>query len=138
MDFPFPDPVYPPLREFWAGVELHELRFPRCASCQNFVWYPQPNCPNCGGGVFVWTRISGPARIFSWTLVRRALHTPLKPIVPYVPVIVAFEDAPGVRLVSRWINTASQTPTIGQQVSIVFEDFGAPGLITGKIAPFVR
>jgi uncharacterized OB-fold protein len=138
MNFPLPDPNYPPLREFWEGVELRELRFPRCASCQNFVWCPRPNCPNCGSSEFAWRRISGPARIFSWTLVKRALHAPLQAIAPYVPVIVTFDDAPGIRLVSRWINAAQDTPIIGQQVSIVFEDFGAPALKTGRIAPLVR
>jgi uncharacterized OB-fold protein len=138
MEFPLPDRDYPPLREFWAGVASRELRFPRCADCRNFVWYPQPICPHCHGVLFHWTRVGGPARVFAWTLVRRALHAPFKPIVPYVPVIVTFEDAPGVRLVSRWINPVRETPEIGEAVTIVFEDFGAPKLATGRVAPLVQ
>jgi len=136
-DFPLPDLAYQPLKPFWAAAAESRLVFPRCANCARFVWYPRPKCPECGGEHFDWTQVSGKARLFSWTAVQRALHPPLKPIAPYAPVIVEFDEAPGVRLVSRWIGSDPSALVIGQDVRIVFEDLGHPALETGIRAPMI-
>jgi uncharacterized OB-fold protein len=104
MDFPLPDVDYAPLRVFWEHVAAGKLVLPRCESCGAFVWYPREKCPHCHAVDLAWTEVAGPARIFAFAQVRRALHAPLKAIAPYVPVIITFDDAPGVRLVSRWVN----------------------------------
>jgi uncharacterized OB-fold protein len=102
------------------------------------VWYPREQCPHCDGGALAWTEVTGPARIFAFAQVRRALHPPLKAIAPYVPVIVTFDDAPGIRLVSRWVNPEQAVPVIGEIATVVFEDFGYPKLATGRMGPLVR
>jgi uncharacterized OB-fold protein len=136
--FPVPDPDYAPLQLFWENVAARKLTFPRCESCGEFVWYPKPKCPHCGGGHLEWTEVGGIARIFAFAQVRRALHAPYKMIAPYVPVIVIFDDAPGVRLVSRWVNQDQAAPEVGQVVEIVFADFGFPKLETNAIGPLAK
>jgi uncharacterized OB-fold protein len=138
MDFPLPDIRHDALKPFWDAAAERRLVFPRCTACNAFCWYPRPACPECGSEVFAWTEVAGKARLFSWAVVRRALHPPLKPIVPYVPVILEFDEAPGVRLVSRWIGSDAARLEIGMEVDIVFTDLGHPGVKTGILAALAR
>ena len=135
MDFPLPDLTNEALKPFWDGAAAGRLLFPRCAACGAFCWYPRPTCPDCGGTDFAWTEVLGTARLFSWSVVRRALHPPLKPLAPYVPLILEFDDAPGVRLVSRWIGGDADTLRIGMEVRIAFADLGHPHIETGILGP---
>jgi hypothetical protein len=80
--------------------------------------------------------VTGPARLFSYSIVRRALHGPLSAIAPYAPVIIAFDDAAGVRLVTRALGDPEKL-VIGDIVSIRFEDLGYPNVTTGILAPFI-
>ena len=134
VDFPLPDVANESLKPFWDAATARRLVFPRCAACGVFCWYPRPKCPACGGVNFTWAEVGGKARLFSWAVVRRALHAPLKPIAPYVPIILEFDDAPGVRLVSRWIGDIGEL-VIGREVRITFEDLGHPHILTGIRAP---
>jgi len=135
MDFPLPDVRHEALKPFWDAAAARRLVFPRCTGCGAFCWYPRAECPDCGGTGFHWTAVGGPARLFSWAVVRRALHAPLKPLAPYIPVILEFDDAPGVRLVSRWVGADADSLAVGQEVRIVFEDLGYPSVNTGIAAP---
>jgi uncharacterized protein len=138
VDFPLPDVNYAPLRPFWSAASERRLVFPQCPTCRSFQWYPRPKCPQCGGTEYGWAQVADNARIFSWTVVRRALYMPLRPIAPYVPVILEFDDAPGVRLVSRWLHSDATGLVVGGEVGIVFEDLGYPRLHTGILAPMVQ
>jgi uncharacterized OB-fold protein len=133
MDFPVPDLTHESLKSFWEAAAARKLIFPRCNGCGAFCWYPRAKCPECGGADFRWAE-AAKARLFSWSVVRRALHPPLKPIAPYVPVILEFDDAPGVRLVSRWIGPLEDL-AIGKDVRVTFEDLGYPNVETGILAP---
>jgi len=135
MDFPLPDLANEALKPFWDAAAAHRLVFPRCAGCGAFCWYPRAKCPECGDAKFGWAEVAPKARLFSWAVVRRALHPPLKPIAPYVPVILEFDEAPGVRLVSRWIGADPGTLRVGHEMRVVFEDLGYPNVETGVRAP---
>jgi uncharacterized OB-fold protein len=133
-EFPVPDLTIAALRPFWDAAAAGRLVFPRCGACGAFCWYPRPSCPECCGGDFAWTEIGGKARLFSWSVVRRALHPPLKAIAPYIPVILEFDAAPGVRLVSRWIGDPDSL-RMGMEVRVAFADLGHPRTETGIQAP---
>ena len=138
MDFPLPDPHYAPLQPFWAGIAAREIRFPHCDDCQTINWYPAEACRHCQGRDFTWVAAAGPARIFAFTQLHRALYPALKPLVPYVPVLLTFDSTPGPRLVSRWVNQNQALPEIGQHAEIIFEDLGHPHFVSGCIGPLVR
>src|SRR2546430_6363588 len=72
-DFPLPDLTDERTAEYFAGAARGELVLPRCDSCNRFVWYPEEECPHCGGRAFTWTRVSGRGRGVTWTVVRRAV-----------------------------------------------------------------
>ena len=132
--FPVPDRSYAPLIPFWDAAAQGRLVFPRCTSCGAFNWYPQPNCAACGGAESDWVEVAPEGRLFSWTIVRRALHPPFKPLAPYAPVLIEFDQAPGVRLVTRWIGD-QEALAIGRKAAIIFGDLGTPALETGVRAP---
>ncbi len=136
-EFPIPDLNFEPLQGFWQGAAQKRLSFPRCDGCETFCWYPKAQCPHCGSENFTWTEVTGPAKLFSYAIVHRALHGPLNAIAPYAPVLVEFDDAPGLRLVTRALGDLEKLK-IGEIVDIVFEDLGTPNVATGILAPFIR
>ena len=104
-DFPLPDTDWPPTREFWAAAARGELALPRCDACARFVWYPDGACRRCGGDrAHLDARSSGRGRLFSWSVVHRAFIPQLADDVPYVAGLVALDEDPAVRLVTRIVD----------------------------------
>ncbi len=127
--FPLPDLDNPLIRPFWDAAARHELRFPKRADGQ-FEWYPTDTDRE-------WVQISGPGQLYSWVTVHRALHPGYQALQPYVSALVTFDEAPGIRLVTRLIGPADNL-SLGAPVDIVFGDAGLPHLETGLIAPLAR
>ncbi len=130
---PDPDRVAP----FWRAAAEGRLQFPHCRECGQISWYPVPLCAACGGEEHVWKDVHAAPRIFSWAYARRALEPRLAPLVPYATVIVEFDDAQGVRLVTRLINGGPDQLEIGRSGRIVFRDLGYPAVATGIVAPLL-
>ena len=86
----------------------------------------------------MWTELAPRARLFSWAVVKRALHAPFQGIAPYISAVVELDEAPGVRLVTRVIDRDPDSLRMNEPLSVVFEDLGYPGVETGVLAPFVR
>jgi uncharacterized OB-fold protein len=106
-------------RPFWDACRRRELVIQRCTACGTFRHLPTPVCWRCRSFAHAWEPVSGRGTIFSWTVVHRAFLPGLEEAVPYTVVVVALDDAPGVRLIS---NLVDGEPTIGQPVAVVFED----------------
>jgi uncharacterized OB-fold protein len=106
-------------RPFWDACRRRELVIQRCTTCGTFRHLPTPVCWRCRSFAHAWEPVSGRGTIFSWTVVHRAFLPGLEEAVPYTVVVVALDDAPGVRLIS---NLVDGEPTIGQPVAVVFED----------------
>jgi len=98
-DFPLPDLDDPLTAEFFAGAARGELTIPRCEACARFVWYPEPECPVCGGPL-TWVATSGRGRLFSWAVVHRPFLPAFAEMVPFVTALVALEEDPAVRIVT--------------------------------------
>src|SRR6266516_3802094 len=110
-DFPLPDLTDERTAEYFAGAARGELVLPRCDSCNRFVWYPEEECPHCGGRAFTWTPVSGRGRLFTWTVVRRA----------FLP---AFEEM--VRIVSYIVDCEPDALAADQPVEVVFRPLRFP------------
>lgn len=132
--FPLPDLDNALIRPFWDAAARHELRFPKRADGQ-FEWYPTDTDRE-------WVQVFGPGQLYSWVTVHRALHPGYQALQPYVSALVTFEEAPGIRLVTRLLdapeNLTAQHLTLSAPVDIVFADAGFPNLETGLIAPLAR
>ncbi len=114
---PEPSPVTEP---FWQGLRKREVRIQRCEQCQRYVFYPRTLCPYCLSETLEWVRASGKGRVYSYTIVRRAMHPAFQAEVPYVFAIIELEE--GVRLASNVINCRPEDLRVDMPVKAVYHD----------------
>ena len=135
MAFPLPDLELEPLAPFWQAAQDGELKMPRCTACGRIDWYPQGDCRACRSTSIEWTRLSGSARLFSWTRVTRALDPRLATLVPYVSAIVTLVEDPASRLVTRLVDLSPEALRADLPLRVRLVDLGYPMVSTGVIAP---
>ncbi|MCB2048253.1 MAG: OB-fold domain-containing protein [Novosphingobium sp.] len=132
--FPLPD-VDGPLAPLWQAASQGEFRLPRCQPCGTFDWYPTGECRACHGSDIEWVALSGRGTLFSWAVVKRALHKPLAPIAPYVSAIVVIDEDRKTRFVTRLVDCDPESLHAGMPVEVFFADLGYPAVETGVAAP---
>src|SRR5262249_55863168 len=91
-------------RPFWEGCRPGQPLIQRCSGCGTFRHLPAPVCWQCRSFAHEWVRVSGRGKIFTHATVHRAFLPELASHVPYTVVVVALDDAPGVRLVSNLVD----------------------------------
>jgi uncharacterized OB-fold protein len=131
-EFPLPDTDWPPTREFWAAAARGELAVPRCDACGRYVWYPDGTCRFCGAQTCTWTTVSGRGRLYSWSVVRRAFIPQFAAEVPYVTALVAIDEDPAVRIVTRLVDCDPARLQVNMPVRVVFRPFRFVG-VTGEV-----
>jgi uncharacterized protein len=106
-------------REYWEGCARHELLAQRCDRCERLRFPPRPMCPHCSSLGSLWTRLSGEARVVTWTI----CHPPVLPAfesqVPYAVVLV--ELAEGLRMISSLVDCPPEEIQAGMAVDVVFD-----------------
>lgn len=100
---------------FWRAAERSELLLPRCAECGTFRWPPGPFCPCCRSQQTEWV-LPGPARIYSFTLVRRALGDNASEVI--APALVEFPQAQGIRLTAAVVGAQVDDLGIGATLTL--------------------
>ncbi len=133
--FPLPDLDHGPTAPLWQAAARGAFALPRCGDCGTFDWYPKGECRQCLGHEIAWAPLSGRATLFSWAVVKRALHKPLAPIAPYVSAIVVIDEDRLTRFVTRLIDCEPAALYIGMPVEVRFADLGYPAVETGIVAP---
>ncbi|MGH2492832.1 MAG: Zn-ribbon domain-containing OB-fold protein, partial [Candidatus Limnocylindria bacterium] len=108
----------PDTQPFWDGARRGELLVQRCVTCAHVQFYPRALCMRCGGAV-EWIAASGRGSVYSYTVVHRAPHEALEPLVPYVVALIDLEE--NVRMMSRLRGVAPEAVRIGQSVRVAFE-----------------
>ena len=107
-------------KEFYDWCKQRELRFQRCTGCSSWRHVPREMCAECGSWEWEWATSSGRGRVFTWTVVARAMHPAFQDDAPYASVVVEMDE--GVRLVSNVIDYPLDELEIGMPVEVVFED----------------
>ncbi len=107
-------------QEFWNAARGHELRLQRCRGCGQYIFYPRVFCPACLSDSLDWVTVSGRGRVYSFTVVRRAMHPGFRPDVPYVLAIVELEEGP--RLTTNVVGCAPSDVRVEMPVEVVFDD----------------
>jgi uncharacterized OB-fold protein len=107
---------------FWDRCVKHELAFQRCDVCGAFRNPPAPMCHECAATETTWTPVAGSGTIYSYTRVTHPVHPALDDQVPFNVVLVEFDDAPGVRLVSNLIDSDGEDLWVGMAVALIWED----------------
>jgi uncharacterized protein len=118
-DFPLPDVNDPLTAPFFAGAARGELVITHCRACDEYVWYPQPECPRCEGPL-TWAPVSGRGALFSWATVRRAFLPAFADQVPFVTALVALEEDPAVRVVTYVVDAEPETLAADEPVRVTF------------------
>jgi len=118
---PIPVPVPNPDNVgFWEGCRAHELRLQRCTRCGTVRHQPRPMCPACNSLAHEWTRASGRATIYSFTIV----HGPTLPVfqarAPYNVAVVQLEEGPF--MVTNIVDCTAAALRIGLPVVVSFAD----------------
>ena len=106
-------------RSFWAGGAEGELRIMRCTQCDLAIHPPELICPRCLSQDVRPKTVPGTGSIYSFTI----NHQPWLPglAVPYAIAAVDVDGPSGVRITARVIGPDAEEVSIGDRVSIEFE-----------------
>ncbi|MCB1677583.1 MAG: OB-fold domain-containing protein [Halioglobus sp.] len=104
--------------EFYDFCKQGELRFQQCADCGEFRHVPREVCAHCNSFDWQWAASSGRGRVYTWTVVERALHPDFMDATPLAPVVVELEE--GVRLLTNLVNVAPQDLVMDMPVEVEF------------------
>lgn len=118
-DFPLPDVDDPLTAPYFAGAARGELVITHCDACDEYVWFPQPQCPRCEGPL-IWTPVSGRGTLFSWATVRRAFLPAFADAVPFVTALVALEEDVAVRVVTYLVDAEPESLVADEPVQATF------------------
>ena len=105
--------------EFYAWCAREELRLRRCNACREWCHVPRVTCPNCASTDWAWERVKGTGRVFTWTVVHRAMHPAFMDDVPYAVVVVELDEGP--RIVSGIVDCPPEELVMEMPVEVVFE-----------------
>ena len=124
-DIPKPVPV--PDREsegFWSAAVRHTLVVQRCHSCGRLAHPPVVMCPGClsADPDFTFVPVGTRAKLRTWTVMRDAFLPGFRADVPWVIAEAELDDAPGIRMVGRLLDSADAALSRDAVVEFVFED----------------
>lgn len=125
---PLPQPT-PDDLPFWEACARRELRIQRCADCGRFRHPPMPRCPDCRSPRFDWQPVDGEGEVFSFTIVRHAVHPALRDAVPFNVAVVMLDGTGDVRLVSNVVDATPEEMRIGLRVSLVWDEVPGGGAL---------
>ncbi|MCZ7526401.1 MAG: OB-fold domain-containing protein [Acidimicrobiia bacterium] len=125
-DFPLPDVTDERTAGFFEAAARGELAIPRCDGCGRLCWYPEADCPACGGDAFTWAATSGRGRLYSWAVVRRPFLPAFEAMVPFVSALVALDDDPAVRVVGYVVDADPASLEADQPLRAVFRPLSFP------------
>jgi hypothetical protein len=103
---------------FWKSVAARELRLPRCNNCGDYRMPPTPFCPACHAQDIDWVCYSGRAVLYSYTVVERNIVPGMEESLPYVPAVVEFPDAQGIRLITNIVGCAIGDLKVGATLQL--------------------
>jgi uncharacterized OB-fold protein len=118
---PLPEIERDEYQPFWRGTQEGKLCFPRCRSCNRFIWYPTICCPYCQSRDIEWTAVKGQGKVYSWTVVRHVFDQKFANRLPMIVALVEFDNAPGVRLVTNLVECKPEDVYASMPVNVIFQ-----------------
>jgi uncharacterized OB-fold protein len=76
-------------------------------------------CPYCLSEALEWAQVSGRGKLYSYTVVRRAMHPAFQEDVPYVYAIVELEEGP--RVTSNVVNCPVEALRVDMPLRAVYD-----------------
>jgi uncharacterized protein len=118
---------------FWAAGTEGRLIMPRCGDCGTFRWPAGPFCAKCQSQAVEWVP-PGQARIYSYTILPVPMGEAVEP-GRRIPTLVAFDDAPGVRLVSALVDAALDKVAIDAPVEVHWQAASNAAVPVFRLSP---
>ncbi|WP_433634047.1 Zn-ribbon domain-containing OB-fold protein [Halomicrococcus sp. NG-SE-24] len=96
--WPLPSEYAEPYAEpFWEGANRGVLRLQYCTDCGKHQFFPRPWCQYCSAEALEWVDAEGEGRVYSYTVVRRAVTLPaFQEALPYVVGYVDLKEGPRI------------------------------------------
>jgi uncharacterized OB-fold protein len=88
--------------------------------CDQVFFYPRSECPRCLSANLEWVKVSGRARLHSFTIVQQPANAAFRDDVPYVYAVVQLDEGP--RLVSNIVQCDIDTLRVDMSLEAVFDD----------------
>jgi uncharacterized OB-fold protein len=108
-------------REFYrATVAAGALCMQHCKQCGTWTHPARYYCPNCSSGEFSFDKVSGDARVYSYTVSHVTAESAWKDLVPYITIVAELSEGP--RIVAAADGFKPDTVAIGQPLRIVTEN----------------
>lgn len=114
---------------FWAAAAQRRLVLPRCSRCRRHRMPPTPFCPYCRAQGIDWQPAPDDAALYSYTIVERAVIPGTEDSLPYVPAVVEFPSADGVRLISNVVGSALGALEVGAALRLAWLDLPGGGAV---------
>lgn len=107
-------------RGYWEGTLAEELRVQTCSACGHKQMPWGPCCTRCLSQDLGSTIASGKGRVFSFTVVRQAIHPNFSAHVPYVIADIELEEGP--IMTSNVTDCPVEEVRIGMPVELWFDN----------------
>jgi hypothetical protein len=111
--------IHSETEHYWSSAKRHELQIQRCRACGQHYFYPRDFCPSCFSFDIEWTRASGRATLYSFTICHRPAPG-FEADVPYNIALVELEE--GIRMMTTIVGCPQEDLEIGMPVQAVFDD----------------
>jgi uncharacterized protein len=109
-------------REFFDGLKRREFLVPKCGQCGDYNWVPYPACRSCLSEDQTWTRVSGEATVYSYSVIYRGPGA-FDADVPYVVVLGELTERPRPCLVlGNLVGTDPDQIRVGMPIQIAYQD----------------
>ncbi|HEY7268377.1 MAG TPA: OB-fold domain-containing protein, partial [Dehalococcoidia bacterium] len=110
MEKPLPLPTHV-TQPFWDALRNHKLRLQECRDCNKLIHYPRNRCPHCLGENLGWRDVSGSAKLYTYTIARRATAPQFQDEVPQMIAVVELDEGP--RLTTTLVNVDEGAIKVG-------------------------
>ena len=107
-------------RGYWEATLNEELLVQTCNACENRQLPWGPCCPRCLSQDLGSMRASGRGTVFSFTVVRQAIHPNFSATVPYVVADVELEEGPV--MTTNVTDRPVEAVYIGMEVEVWFDN----------------
>lgn len=102
---------------YWQATRERRLTAARCAECGRFRMPPTPFCPVCNTKPIDWVELKGPGRVYSFTVCTRSPFPDVEHFT-YMPALVEFDAAPGIRFTGNIVGIEPTQARIDMLVDI--------------------
>lgn len=109
-------------REFFEGLKRREFLVPKCEACGDYNWVPYPACRSCLSEDQTWTRVSGEATVYTYSVIYRGPGA-FDADVPYVVALGELTERPRPCLVlANLVGTDPEEIRVGMPIQIAYQD----------------